>query len=116
MKTKKVTMEDLVILIKKSNKNLSKKIDNKIDGLALIVADSFEGMEERLTMNLTGKINSLGEKLTQKIDGVEERLSTKINATDRRIDHFAETKTSKIEHKKLISRVAFIEEKFEIVK
>ena len=91
-----------------------KKITN--EDLAIMMANSFSGMEERLTNNIATKedLKNLEERLTKKIDNVEEKLTTKIDATDRRIDDFAETKATKTTFKELETRVTKIEKKLEI--
>lgn len=112
-KTKKITLEAIADLIKTGNdtlsrqitQKLSKKIDDKIDGLAIIVANSFEGMEERLTKNLTEEIQSVEEKLTTKIEGLGKR-----------IDDLAENKVSKIAFKEIETTVSAIKKKLIITK
>jgi len=66
-----------------------------LDGLAVLIAGSFSGLEERLT---------------KKIGDVENKLE----GTNKRIDDFAETKASKIQYKELENRVDFVEKKLEI--
>ena len=59
------------------------------------------------------------ESLDIKIEGVQEELEgmkNQLGGKNKRIDHFAEEKISRFEHKKLVSRVDFIEEKLAIVK
>ena len=43
-----------------------------------------------------------------------EGFKNQLEGVNKRIDDYAETKVSKIEHKKLITRVEFIENKLEI--
>jgi len=88
---------------------MKKEVKTKmtLDKLATIMAGSFSGMEERLT-------KSFKQELTTQIEESKQQLTTKIEGLGKRIDDFAETKSSKIEHKKLITRVEFIEQKLEI--
>jgi hypothetical protein len=98
---KKMTIDDLALMMTKGFKKTATKheVVASIDNLAIIMAGSFSGLEERLTK----KIDGVEEKLTKKIDGVEEKLTKKIDGvsdrlegTNKRIDDFAETKVTKI--------------------
>ena len=70
-----------------------------IDDLAIVIAGSFSGLEERLTNKIDG--------LDNKLEGVKDRLA----GTNKRIDDFAETKVSKITYKELEKRVGVVEKK-----
>lgn len=87
-------------------KDVKKKMT--IDDLALIMAGSFSGLEERLT----NKIGDVESGLKREIEGVKNQLE----GTNKRIDDFAETKVSKTTYKELENRVGFIEKKFEVKK
>ncbi|KKQ25620.1 MAG: hypothetical protein US41_C0042G0005 [Parcubacteria group bacterium GW2011_GWB1_37_13] len=89
---------------------MKKKVQKKmtINDLVIVMAGSFTGLETRLTK----KIDDVENKLTKKIDDVENKLE----GTNKRIDDFAETKASKIAYKELENRVGFVEKKLEIKK
>jgi len=83
-----------------------KKITKKkmtLDNLAILMAGSFSGLEERLTK----KIYGVEEKLTKKIDSVEN----KFEGVNKRIDDFAVTRVKYEDHNKLKSRMDLIESK-----
>jgi|GEM_PF-5812802 len=95
-------------MIKKNNKS---KIT--IDDLALVIADSFDGLEKRLTNTFKKELGDVKEDIEgvkKEMEGVKNQLA----GTNRRIDDFAETKVSKITHKELESRVIFLEKKTKI--
>ncbi len=96
---KKMTIDDLAIIVAKGFKKTVTKddVETSIDNLAVIMAGSFSGLEERLT---------------KKIDGLDNRLV----GTDKRIDDYAETKVSKISFKELEGRVGVVEKKLEVKK
>jgi hypothetical protein len=75
-----------------------------IDDLAIVMAGSFSGLEERLTKEIVG--------VKKDVESVKNQLE----GTNKRIDDFAETKVSKTTHKELQKRVIFLEEKLEINK
>jgi len=94
-----MTIDDLAIIVAKGFKKTVTKddVETSIDNLAVIMAGSFSGLEERLT---------------KKIDGLDNRLV----GTDKRIDDYAETKVSKISFKELEGRVGVVEKKLEVKK
>lgn len=83
-------------------KDIKKKMT--IDDLAIVMAGSFSGLEERLTKKI--------DNVENRLDGVENKLE----GTNKRIDDFAETKVSKITYKELENRIGLIEKKLEIKK
>ncbi|TSC68318.1 MAG: hypothetical protein G01um101472_29 [Parcubacteria group bacterium Gr01-1014_72] len=93
MKKKKVTNENLAVMI---------------EDLAMTTAKGFEDIEKRLSE----KIGSTEERLDKKIESVEERLTQKINGVNGRIDHLVDTRVSWDAHKHLADRVTRIELRF----
>lgn len=86
-----------------------------INDLAIVMAGSFSGLEERLTQ----KINGVESGLRKEIEDVKKRVEgvkNQLEGTNKRIDDFAETKVSKITYKELENRVGFVEKKLEIKK
>lgn len=81
-----------------------------IDRLGIIIAKGFASIEARMANK--EDIQNLEQRLDAKIEGVKNRLE----GTNKRIDDFAETKTTKIAHKEIENRVGFIEKKLEIKK
>ena len=80
-----------------------------LDGLAVLIAGSFSGFEERLTKKIDGVESRLGG-VEKELEGVKNRLE----GTNKRLDDLAETKASKITYKEIENRVGFIEKKLEI--
>ena len=88
-------------------KEVKKKMT--LDGLAVLIAGSFSGFEERLTKKIDGVESRLGG-VEKELEGVKNRLE----GTNKRLDDLAETKASKITYKEIENRVGFIEKKLEI--
>jgi len=101
-----------------------------LDGLAVLIAGSFSGFEERLTKKIDGVESRLGG-VESRLGGVESRLGgvekelegvknelegvkNRLEGTNKRLDDLAETKASKITYKEIENRVGFIEKKLEI--
>lgn len=104
---KKITNEDLA----KAISSLGKNLGSKIGKLERYTKQGFESLDK--------KIDLVEENLTKDIKNAEKELAgvkNQLEGTNKRIDDYADTKTSKIEHKKLVSRVDFIEEKLEIAR
>ena len=91
-------------------KEVKKKMT--IDNLAIVMAGSFSGLEERMTEKIDGVENKLEGIIKKEIEGVKDQLA----GTNKRIDDFAETKVSKITYKELEKRVGVVEKKLEIEK
>jgi deoxyadenosine/deoxycytidine kinase len=83
--------------------NKNKKSKMTIDDLAIVIAGSFNGLEERLTK----KIGDVESGLKKEIGGVKDQLA----GTNKRIDDFVETKVSKVVYKELENRFQKIEAK-----
>ena len=86
-----------------------------IDDLAIVMAGSFDGFEKRLTK----KIDDVENGLRKEVEGVKKKVEgvkNQLEGTNKRIDDFAETKASKITYKELENRVNFMEKKLEIKK
>src|SRR3989338_7299871 len=102
-------------------KEVKKKMT--LDGLAVLIAGSFSGFEERLTKKIEGVESRLGG-VERRLGGVESRLGgvekelegvkNRLEGTNKRLDDLAETKASKITYKEIENRVGFIEKKLEI--
>ncbi|KKS73383.1 hypothetical protein A2W12_02755 [Candidatus Nomurabacteria bacterium RBG_16_40_11] len=102
-------------------KEVKKKMT--LDGLAVLIAGSFSGFEERLTKKIDGVESRLGG-VESRLGGVESRLGgvekelegvkNRLEGTNKRLDDLAETKASKITYKEIENRVGFIEKKLEI--
>ncbi len=95
--------------MKKEKKNKTMTIND----LAVVIAGSLSGFEERLTK----KIDGVESGLKKEIEGVKkevEGVKNQLSGTDKRIDDFVETKVSRVEYKELKSRVDFIEKKLAI--
>jgi len=91
--------------MKKKNKMSNKKGDKiTIDKLAIMMNNSFEGLEKKMATK--DDINSVKEEI--------KNVKNQLEGTNKRIDDFAETKVSKIVYKELENRVGFIEKKLEI--
>ena len=87
-----------------------------LDGLAVLIAGSFSGFEERLTKKIDGVESRLGG-VESRLGGVEKELEgvkNRLEGTNKRLDDLAETKASKITYKEIENRVGFIEKKLEI--
>ncbi|OGI70778.1 hypothetical protein A2643_02545 [Candidatus Nomurabacteria bacterium RIFCSPHIGHO2_01_FULL_39_220] len=109
-------------------KEVKKKMT--LDGLAVLIAGSFSGFEERLTKKIDGVESRLGGVesrlggVESRLGGVESRLGgvekelegvkNRLEGTNKRLDDLAETKASKITYKEIENRVGFIEKKLEI--
>jgi hypothetical protein len=96
---KKVTLETLASLIVGVDKKLSRKIDDKIDELAISTANGFRDLEIRLTkkidvvdIRVSGVDTRLDfvekkvDHLDKKITGVETNLGKKIDGLDMKIN------------------------------
>ena len=83
--------------------SLDKKIDDKIEELAILTAKGFKSVDL--------KFNDLENKLNAKIDFVERSLSGKIDGVDRRIDDLAITKSTRGEYQILSKRLDQVEAK-----
>ena|SRR3989338_4633331 len=95
-------------------KEVKKKMT--LDGLAVLIAGSFSGFEERLTKKIDGVESRLGG-VESRLGGVEKELEgvkNRLEGTNKRLDDLAETKASKITYKEIENRVGFIEKKLEI--
>ncbi|HEY4480033.1 MAG TPA: hypothetical protein VJB58_01000 [Candidatus Paceibacterota bacterium] len=82
---------------------LDKKIDDRIEELAISTAKGFKAVDIRFT--------EMENKLNAKIDFVERSLSGKIDGVDRRIDDLAITKSTKGEYQILSKRLDQVEAK-----
>jgi len=94
---------------------MNKEVKTKkitIDTLAIMMVKSFESLGKNIS-EIKEEVNEIKEdvKIVKKdVEGFKNQLE----GVNKRIDDYAETKVSKIEHKKLITRVEFIENKLEI--
>lgn len=95
--TKKITLETIANSIIRLNANLSKKIDEKIEDLALSSAKGFQEVNE-------------------KIDSSERKLISQINGLENRIDDLALNRVKYEDFDPLKNRVLKIENKLNLSK
>lgn len=90
---KKMSIDQLAVLMKASFGGVNKKIDNAVDLIDKLAVSTLNGFEKTATKD--------------DIEGLKDQIA----GTNKRIDDFAETKVSKITYKELESRVQKIEVK-----
>ena len=88
----------------------SKKIST--DDLAILINNGFERVETRIG-NVETEVGSLEKRLTSKINGVEDRLALKITGLENRIDDLALNRVKYTDFNPLKKDVEVLKKKFE---
>lgn len=123
-KTKKVSIEDLAVMVSKGFNNVDEKfkevhkkmdkgfsdvnekfnnVHKEIEDLAIMTGRGFEDVDKRFS--------ELDSRLSKKVDDVEEKLSRKIDGLSYRIDDLFLNRATREELKILSIRVDKVEKK-----
>ncbi|MFA5770992.1 MAG: hypothetical protein WC894_05890 [Patescibacteria group bacterium] len=92
-KTKKITIDELAVLMKAGFGQVNKHIDSEIENLAKMIKEDV--------------VDHMATK--EDLKKVEEKLTNKIEGINKRLDHSAETKVGYDKFNPLVKRVDVLE-------
>lgn len=103
--SKKITMENLALMIKESEKRIIEAVDTKIDELAVITKHGFDGIGEQFK-----KVDEQFDEVNEKLDDLNKSNSQAHENTSLRLSEVAYS----FELTALKKRVEVLEHKAEI--
>lgn len=119
---RKVTIDELALMIKSLNKSIPLKVDKSIEEFAVVVGKGFAGVDERFAKmdERFDKMDERMDKMDDKIDKIDERMSRmelKLDSLERRIFAIEDLLT---EHRNILNEhgkdIKEIKEELKIIK
>lgn len=102
---KKITLEDLALMVKESEKRIIEVVDTKIDELAVITKNGFDGVDEQFK-----KVDEQFKKVDEKLDDLDKSNNQAHENTTLRLNEVAYS----FEQVALKKRVEVLEKKAKV--